>query len=513
MTKLERGKPRQVLAGHRFAFARAIANSIGEGVLATDLDHRVIYANPAAERMLGWSRAELMGKLLHETIHYLHADGTPYPAADCPLADSIAAGKTLHIEDDSFVRKDGTLFPVSYTAAPIVIDGKLAGGDVVFTDVTQRKRMEDALWESEERYRILAEAAADGVILIDQNDRIIYVNPAGERIFGYRLEELAGRDLTMLIPPDLRQAHLRGLHRYLETGCRHLTWKGSELPGLRKDGTRIPLEISFGEFVRDGEHRFIGWARDITERKRAEESRVRLLAEEQQAHAAAEAARENLQRFLGMVAHDLRSPLTAVRGYTQLALHDTGNEPAKVHRALVTIDDAARRMDRLVGDLLDAARIGAGRFEIQPSRVNLVAILRKVVEQQQATAPRHQLVLEAPTYLEGVWDPARIAQIFTNLVSNAIKYSPHGSVVRVTATGEDREAVVCVIDQGVGISPDQIQRLFQPFNRAGQEQAATGTGLGLYIAKGIVEAHHGRIWLESTVGQGSRFCVALPDDG
>jgi len=183
---------------------------------------------------------------------------------------------------------------------------------------------------------------------------------------------------------------------------------------------------------------------------------------------------------------------------------------AREQRPLQLIETATQSISRLLDDLRDASAAGAGHFAVHTAQSDLVAIARRVVELQQVPAADHQVVLDAPAHLEGMWDGQRLDQLLTNLVSNAIKYSPAGSEVQVSVRGRAGEACVRVSDHGIGLSPDQIQRLFQPFTRLYNGQEVQGVGLGLYISKAIVEAHGGRIWVESAPGQGSTFMVTLP---
>jgi signal transduction histidine kinase len=216
-------------------------------------------------------------------------------------------------------------------------------------------------------------------------------------------------------------------------------------------------------------------------------------------------------QFISLVVHDLRSPLTVAMGYLQVAerqLVDVGDALARppIDRTM----GALRQILRLVDDLLDAARLERGRFVIQPEPSDLAELARDVVDGQRLTDTNHSYILDAPAHLTGVWDKTRCQQVLTNLVSNAAKYSRPGTEVRVRLRPEDGSVIVSVADQGVGLATADIDQLFQPFARPGQEREATGTGLGLYISKGIVEAHGGRIWVESTVGRGSTFFVRLP---
>jgi signal transduction histidine kinase len=263
----------------------------------------------------------------------------------------------------------------------------------------------------------------------------------------------------------------------------------------------------------------------VADRRRAEEmvrdteGRLRLVEEqlrlrEQRRANEAEAARDRLREFMAMVVHDLRNPLTVTRGYLQLLrqqLRSVGSEQHvtvldKMEKSLVTTG-------RLVDDLLDSTRIGTGRFVVRPTPTELVDIVRQVVEAQMALDVKHRYVMDAPVAVHGEWDAERLRQVLTNLVSNAAKFSPSGTVVRVTAEYVDSSARLSIADQGPGLTPSQIDRLFLPFSRLVEGQEAGGTGLGLYITKGIVEAHHGRVWVTSVIGEGSTFFVELPADG
>ena len=227
-----------------------------------------------------------------------------------------------------------------------------------------------------------------------------------------------------------------------------------------------------------------------------------------------EEERQRLQTFLGMVAHDLAGGLTNVLAGVEM-LRRTGNrDPAEEERVAVrAIAGGARQMQRLLDDLRSAAAIGAGRFKVCPGAMDLAALARQIVDEQRAGAGRHRLLLDAPDRLEGAWDRERVAQLLTNLVSNAVKYSPQGGDVRVAIRATAEGAVLSVRDRGVGIDPRQRRFLFQPFSRIEQRQEIPGTGLGLWIAKAIVDGHGGRIWVESEVGQGSTFSVVLPTVG
>jgi signal transduction histidine kinase len=224
----------------------------------------------------------------------------------------------------------------------------------------------------------------------------------------------------------------------------------------------------------------------------------------------AELARESLQRFLAMVAHDLRQPLTAILGFAQLAQRPDA-APSAREQALARVQTYVRQMDRILADLGQAAALGSGAFPIEPRPTDLVALVRETVETFQAGSPAHRIELEALERLEGVWDADRLRQVLANLIGNAVKYSPDGGKVLVRVERAGRQAVVTVSDEGLGIAPEELPTLFQPFARLERDRRIGGTGLGLYICQGIARAHGGEITAASAgLGQGATFSLKLP---
>ncbi|MCC6174011.1 MAG: HAMP domain-containing histidine kinase [Chloroflexi bacterium] len=222
----------------------------------------------------------------------------------------------------------------------------------------------------------------------------------------------------------------------------------------------------------------------------------------------AEVAREQLQTFMGMVVHELATPLTSILGSTQVLLRRS--EPGQDQQLIAMAEREARTMSRLIEDLRDAARIGAGHFEIHPQPVDVMVVVREAEERLQALAGERALELHGPDTLSATADRQRLGQAIGNLLSNALKYSPIGSPVEITVDKRGGSAIVRIADQGPGIPPESQKELFQPFARLDRTAAVAGTGLGLYISRGIVEAHGGRILLESAPGKGSAFSIVLP---
>ena len=365
--------------------------------------------------------------------------------------------------------------------------------------------------EREEQYRALAEVDPDGIVVVDDDSIILSVNPAMEVIFGYTPEELIGQELVVLMPEGLREAHHVGMRRYLSTGTQNIPWKGVQVPGRRKDGSEVHLEINFGEYTVGGRHRFAGFIRDISERKRIE--------------AALQAAKEEAERanlakseFLSRMSHELRTPLNGILGFGQVL--ERRGLPDDQRKSVEHILKAGRHLLALIDEVLDIARIEANRQQLSLEPVHVggvleeaLALIRPAAQQRPVRLPDHvPSGFDAHVHA----DRQRLMQVVLNLLSNAVKYNrPGGSVELLVAEGgeEDRDASFTfgVRDTGVGIPPERMSELFVPFSRLGVEgDGVEGTGLGLVLSQRLVEAMGGAMRVESVPRQGSTFWVELP---
>jgi PAS domain S-box-containing protein len=346
----------------------------------------------------------------------------------------------------------------------------------------------------------LVENAADIILSTDLEDRILTWNRGAEITLGYSKEEVIGKPLSILLPPQ-RVHELAEMRAKVEL-CGSL--RDIEVESNRKDGASIYLSLSVSP-IADGEGKIVGFlrvAKDVTEKKRYERRLKEL---------------DKLKSdFVSNVSHELRTPLTAIKGSVDNMLDGlTGELNEKQSRYLVRIKSNADRLARLINDLLDLSSIEAG-IKLKRTNLSLPAVAREVVESLGPVAAEKRISFEikcADTNLTAWADADRIAEVLTNLVGNAIKFtSTDGNVTVSLARSEDGWVKVSVADTGPGITSEEARRIFDKFYQVSnaEQRKATGTGLGLPIAKALVEMHGGKIWLESKVGKGSIFSFTLP---
>jgi len=476
-------------------------------VLLMRRDGRIVEANQAAITAYGYDRETLLEMIICD----LRAPGT-LPDLASQIAGADAGGVLFETRHR---RKDGSEFPVEISAAGADFAGERMLLSII-RDITARKQAEDALRESEERYRIVAETASDAIITVDQEGAILLVNRAAEKIFGYPASELLGQELTMLMPDHLREPHRAGLSRYIETSQRRVAWEGMEMVARHRNGKEIPVEVSFGEFSKDGHHVFTGIIRDITERKRIEQERNLLLRREQQARQLAEDANRAKDEFLAVVTHELRSPLNAMLGYARIQCLKRQIDPEDARRAFETIRRNGERQKVMIDDLLDTARIITGKLRIEATPVDLAGVINDAIETVRPAADSKLILLTSN--LESrtgqvTGDAERLQQVVWNLLSNAVKFTPEGGRVEVTLERLGPRVTLNVSDTGKGIEPEFLPRIFDRFTQqdTSHSRRYSGLGLGLSLVKQLVEMHGGEIKATSAgEGQGATFTVTLP---
>ncbi|MFL5292728.1 MAG: PAS domain S-box protein [Myxococcales bacterium] len=454
--------------------------------------------NEGAQRIKGYAPGEIIGK--HFSVFY-PPEIVKTGICEYELAVASAEGR---FEGEGYrIRKDGTQFWANVVITAVRdTSGKLVGYAKVTRDLTERRLREEALRESEQRVRLLVENIRDyALFMLDPDGRVASWNVGAERINGYSAKEILGSHLSRFYPPEdvlagkteleLRVARETG--RFEEEGWR-----------VRKDGTRFWANAILTA-VRDPNGELRGFAkvvRDLTERRKADEERLRLIQ-------AQEAVRLR-DEFLSIAAHELRTPLTA------LLLQLQSLEKATTYREGFAAAPlrSARRLAGLVEMLLDVSRIATGRLELAKEEVDLVQLARDAIDRYSDEAKRvgSFISLEGAAVVRGRWDAMRLEQVFANLLGNALKYAA-GSKVTIRVAASDGEVKVEVADRGPGIAAEDAARVFGRFERAAPARHYGGLGLGLYIARQVVEAHGGTIEVRETPGGGATFSVILPRAG
>ncbi|NOJ93876.1 PAS domain S-box protein [Corallococcus sp. CA049B] len=372
--------------------------------------------------------------------------------------------------------------------------GQLVGWLAIATDIDDKRRAEEALG----RFKTTLDATLDCVLMFTPDTlTLAYANAGAAKQLSASVEELVG--LSVLeVEAAFDETGFRKLLAPLMSGT--LPSQTYSTNHRRRDGSEVPVEVVLQYVAEgDGPGRFISVARDITERQRAETA-LRLASEAKDA-------------FLAAASHELRTPLAAAKGHAHLALLKLGGQTeAGPGKSLQIINRQIDRMAKLVEDLLDISRLQAGRLSLELEPFDLSQLVLETRDRMAVLSQTHELKVEVPERLEGTWDRGRLDQVLTNLLSNAIRYSPEGGQVLVRLAVEGDSGVhLSVKDQGVGIPSEKQRLIFERFGRAHGSKYG-GLGLGLTISQGIVEQHGGRIWAESTgtAGQGSTFNVWLP---
>jgi PAS domain S-box-containing protein len=466
----------------------AIINTTVDGIIVIDSQGLIEHFNPGAERLFGYAESEVIGRnvdlLMPSPYHEEH---------DSYLSRYLTTGKAAIIGTGREVRgrrKDGTVFPLHLSVGEMHVDGERKFTGVVH-DLTDRVRIEEQLRQSEERWRAIIDSAIDGIIVIDARGGIEAFNPAATRLFGYSEDEVAGRNVHMLMPSPYHEEHDAYLMRYLTTGERRIIGIGREVTGRRKDGTTFPLHLSVGEVVtKTGERRFTGIVHDLTQRV-ALEAQLR----EQTALA-------RLGEMAAVIAHEVKNPLAGIRGAVQVigGRLPSDSTDAKMMKEIVARIDS---LDTLMKDLLQFAR------PPKPRRVavDLTALLQGTVELlQRDTAAAGVSVTVQPASVAVAADPDMLKMVFQNLLINAVHAMEGRGSIRVLLDADSRWCRIAIADSGPGIAPEIRDQIFMPFFTTKKK----GTGLGLPTAKRFIDAHGGRIAVHCPASGGTTFTVSLP---
>jgi PAS domain S-box-containing protein len=459
----------------------------------------ILDVNHSAVRNYGYSREEFLSLTIK--------DIRPPEGVPALLESAVKAPPDTEISSVwQHRKKDGTLIDVEITSHSLVYEGRDARL-VVATDITMRKRAEEALQTSEEKARSVVQTAHDAIVSADSHGNITDFNRGAEAIFGYSAQEVIGKPLAVLMPDRFKELHQRGFKRYLETGEAHVIGKTVELAAKRKCGTEFPVELSLSSWKARAGLFFTGVLSDITERKRTEELML---------HAKEEAVRASKfkDQFLSTMSHELRTPLNAVLGFSDLLADERyGPLNDRQQRYVAHIHTGGKHLLQLISDILDLSKIEAGRMELSREDVTVTSAFAEVISALYPLAEKKSqaLLQQIEPHLHVRADPLRFKQMLMNLAGNAIKFTPEGGRIELAARQVDDQVRVEVRDNGPGIPAEQQQRIFEAFFRLVETGSATeGTGLGLAITARLVELHGSKLGIESQPGEGTCFYFSLP---
>jgi len=469
--------------------------------------------NDGARLMKGYSAHEIIGK--HFSVFYTTED-LDKKKAEVELNIAIRDGR--YEEDGWRVRKNGTVFWANVILTPLYNEQNvLIGFSKVTRDLTEKRLHEEALRQSEERYRLLVEQVTDyGIFMLDEKGRIISWNEGAKRIKGYTEAEIVGKYFSIFYPeediltgkPKHELKVAREVGKYEEEGWR-----------LKKDGSKFWANVVITA-VHSADGTLVGYSkvtRDLSERKNSEKAlresyeRYRMLTEELKVtNSELSYANQELEQFTSIVSHDLQEPVRTIKSFLKLMeMKLSAGEYEQLHTYIDKSTNAANRMKELIQNLLHYSQLSKGSLKEQ--EVNVNDLINDALQNLRASVEVSNANIELDCEIEKVYgDKVQLTQLFQNLISNAIKFTDtENPRVRITAQQDNDQVRFGITDNGIGIAEKDLNKVFDIFRRLNTEKAFPGTGIGLAICKKIVERHRGKIWPQSEKGKGTTFYFTL----
>jgi PAS domain S-box-containing protein len=489
--------------------------SIGDGVITTDPQGRVTFMNPIAEKLTGWSQREAVGLPLETSFRIVNE--VTRQGVENPVKKALRKGQIVGLANHTIlISKQGAEFAIDDSAAPVrEPGGEIVGVVLVFRDVTEKRVAEINTL----RMAAIVESSDDAIISKSLDGIVQTWNKGAERIFGYTADEMIGKPITTIFPPERLSEEAQILQR-LRKGERI---EHFETVRLTKDGRRLDISLTNSP-ITDSEGRVIGAskiARDITAQKRDEQAlhdakmQIERHAQELERTVSDRTAQlratiEELEAFTYSLSHDMRTPLRAMTSYAEIVLAEHGDSVGDEGREfLKRIARAAERMDRLIQDVLAFTRLSRQQIALEP--MNVEKVIQDAIDERTELQPAKADILIEKPLLPVLAHGASLTQCVTNLLDNAVKFVAPGVRPRVRVWTEkigDRVRL-SVRDNGIGIDPDSQRQLFEMFNRVHSGNNYPGTGIGLAIVRKAVERMDGTVGVESELGKGSRFWLEL----
>lgn len=490
---IERRKTEKILGESQERFQLLVDGLKDYAIFMLDAQGKVASWNAGAERIYGYRTVEITARDF--SCFYCEED----VREGKPGEHKKISAATGRIETEGWrIRKDGTHFWANVVITALYdAHGKLRGFSKITRDITERRRTEQALERLRQQQALILNSAGDGICGVDDTGACTFINASGARMLGWEQEQLIGRPLHDSI-------HHRKLDGILHSSseCKIMaalrdddTHHGNDEVFWRKDGANFPVDY-VSTPMRNEQGNTVGAVvvfHDVTERRAMERMK---------------------DEFISVVSHELRTPLTAIRGALGLLASGKLCGAQDGCRKMIEIAVSnAGRLARLVNDILDLERIESGKAKGEEKACSAEDLMRQAADLMRVTAEAQEISLDiSPVQAFVRGNPDRILQVLINLLGNAVKFSPCSSTVRLSAEPKGQQVVFCVKDQGRGIPVGKLSAIFEKFHQvdASDSRDKGGTGLGLAICRSIVTQHGGRIWVDSTVGQGSTFCFTLP---
>lgn len=465
------------------------------------IDGKIELANSAWLSALGYQLDEVVGKNIYDFIHPDYKEKyrkTRTDVIENNKVKSVAIG--LITKQNELVIVEGQI-SCSYKM------GQPQYTRCVFKNTTNKQRNEKIVRESERRLKAFLSSGPDAVIIINGYQEILEWNPKAEAIFGFSREEISGKTLTeTIIPPQYREAHLKGMEHFLKTDEGPILNKTVETTAMHKNGKEFYINLSISNVKVDEGWLFIAFLSDISERKKTEEALIRKEAELLQS----KLLEEEKDQFISIASHELKTPMTTIKAYTQITMAMCQDQHEDLKKNLIKIDQFIDKLNFLLTELLDVSKINLGQLNLSKTEINFNIFLPDLLNSIQKIT-KHTIILEENVSAIVTADPIRLEQVITNLISNSTKYSPGKDHIVVRSFINQNEIIISFTDYGIGIAADNIEKIFNRFYRVDESAVKfSGFGIGLYVSRQIINQHGGKMWVESVEGEGSTFYFSLP---
>lgn len=517
-SKIARDISRQKKSEEEQAKFSAIVTSSDDAIMSKTLQGIITSWNPGAENIFGYSEQEAIG----QPMAMLIPDDRKHEERE--ILTKISAGERIKHFETIRVTKDNKKINISASISPIFNSkNEIIGVSKIARDISDRKKielelehhrshLEELVALATSEVKAILKTAVNGVISIDEHGTIHLFNPAAESLFGWRSNEVVGKNVSILMDNNLGAKHNEFIQHYINTGEKNIIGVGREIPCLRKDDSTFLGHIAVGHSkLKSGSHLFVAFIADITQQKIAEEE---LIISRNNAETAAKAK----ANFLANMSHEIRTPMNSIIGFSEVITQDNSLS-ANTRNHINIILNSGRHLLNVINDILDFSKIEAGKINIEHINFNLKNLLKDIISTISFSASEKRLTLKlefdklVPECVVG--DPSRLRQIILNLVGNAIKFTAKGKVVISLKVG-DRPDTLCfsISDTGIGMTSSHLATIFDAFSQADASTSRQygGTGLGTSISKQLVELMGGKISAESEISKGStfHFSVHLP---